>query len=533
MGSTTTATRSSAARASSAANPRRALRRGARGRPPRRAGRPAAARRRAGSAPRRRRTAPYEPGSVGTSRTPARDEHAPALARLLAPVRVASASRRREAAASCDVEAVLHVRGAVSEHAEARAGLRPRATLAQRCERTPRLVLEREEHVVVRPPAPVAPRVDLRVDARVDRPEELHGLVDEVRCRGRGAGRRLSAAGVRSRQPSPVSGRQRSKRDSNRWTRPSSPSSSSFRTVRKSPSQRRFWSTVSIEPRSAAASTSARPSSAFSASGLSTTTGQPRLERGQPEREMALVRRRDHGQVELGRSLPDLIRGPDDLNSSVLPERLFAALFVTGHDHRQLEARRRRDERRMEDGAREPVAEQCHVRGHAWKAREALGLVVQLRADGLRQPTERLDLDAALLVPPRARHRTVDEERADRVSAPDRRRPSVGGTSGRDSQSATGVHEQCGVPGGEKAHWCGGVRVRQRRLPAGRTASVPASSRKGPGLHGGEPGVASQVDQEDPAHFAMSAGAAGPKAGQVATDQHRHAVFLVPAGPTQ
>ena len=241
-------------------------------------------------------------------------------------------------------------------------------------------VLEREEHVVVRDGA-LTPRVDLRVELaararRAARPGRRGG------CPGRGGGRRLSppacarasrrrAAGASARSATRTGGRVRAPR-----------SSSSFRTVRKSPSQRRFWNAVTIKPRSAAASTSGASLLRVQRERLVDDDRQPRLERGQPEREVALVRRRDHGQVELGRSLPDLIRSPDDLNSGVLPERLVAALFVTGHDHRQPEPRGRGDERRVEDGACEPVAEECHVRGHSWNAAEALGLVVELCAHG-------------------------------------------------------------------------------------------------------------------------------------------------------
>ncbi len=70
-------------------------------------------------------------------------------------------------------------------------------------------------------------------------------------------------------------GLQRSKREVNRTTSPTAPSASSRRTVRKSPSQRRFWKTDSSTPAAAASRTSDAPSSASGASGLSTTTGTP------------------------------------------------------------------------------------------------------------------------------------------------------------------------------------------------------------------------------------------------------------------
>ena len=74
------------------------------------------------------------------------------------------------------------------------------------------------------------------------------------------------------------------------------------------------------------------------------------LESRQPERNVAAVRRRDHGQIELARPLPDLVSRPDHGHAGVLAERLLAALAVAGHDHGQLQARCRGDERRVEDG---------------------------------------------------------------------------------------------------------------------------------------------------------------------------------------
>ncbi|GAB3855831.1 hypothetical protein GCM10027610_089720 [Dactylosporangium cerinum] len=82
--------------------------------------------------------------------------------------------------------------------------------------------------------------------------------------------------GVVALPPAPFgTGRHRSNRDSNRSTRPSLPSSTSRRAVRKSPSHRRFWYTLSSNPRSAASRTSVVPSAAVAVSGLSTTTGSP------------------------------------------------------------------------------------------------------------------------------------------------------------------------------------------------------------------------------------------------------------------
>ena len=75
--------------------------------------------------------------------------------------------------------------------------------------------------------------------------------------------------------PGPRSGDQRSKRDSNRRISPSAPSEISFRTVRKSESQRRFWYTVSGTPAASAAAVTSRADSASSAYGLSTTTARP------------------------------------------------------------------------------------------------------------------------------------------------------------------------------------------------------------------------------------------------------------------
>ena len=263
-----------------------------------------------------------------------------------------------------DVEAVLHVRGAVSEHTEARAGIGREHTRPE-VRVDAGFVLEREEHVVVRDGA-LAPRVDLRVEL-AHRPEELHGLVDEVAAQVE----EKAAAFRRRRAFAPAVACLRAPALEARLE---PVDASKLPGVQQLPHRQEVPVPAPVLERGHhQAPLGGRVDERASLlrvqrERLVDDDGQPRLERGQPEREMALVRRRDHGQIELGRSLPDLIRGPDDLNSSVLPERLVAALFVTGHDHRQPEARRRRDERRVEDGAREAVAEECHVRSHSWNA---------------------------------------------------------------------------------------------------------------------------------------------------------------------
>src|SRR5580765_8961679 len=98
---------------------------------------------------------------------------------------------------------------------------------------------------------------------------------------------------------------------------------------------------------------------------------------------MALVRSRDHGQVELRGTLPDLIRSPDDLDSGVLPNRLLAALVVPGHNRRQPHSGGRGDERRMEPGAREPVAEKCDLH---WPCHAPLSRMAMTRRRSWREP---------------------------------------------------------------------------------------------------------------------------------------------------
>jgi hypothetical protein len=82
-------------------------------------------------------------------------------------------------------------------------------------------------------------------------------------------------AGVSVFHDEPRSGFHHSNRDSNRHTSPSAPSASNRATVRKSPSHRRFWNTVSGTLRSRAFSTSPRPCAEVTVNGLSTTTATP------------------------------------------------------------------------------------------------------------------------------------------------------------------------------------------------------------------------------------------------------------------
>ena len=231
--------------------------------------------------------------------------------------------------------------------------------------------------------------------------------------------------------------------------------------MRKSPSQRRFWNTVSSRPRSAAASTSVLPSAALRAKGLSTTTASPRVEGGQPERDVAAVRRRDHGQVQLRRALPDLVGRADHGRARVFTERLFAAIVVPGHDHRQPEPGSRRDERRVEDGAREPVPEEGHIRSHSWNAARRSASSSSSARTGFGSRPNGSTSTRPVLVAPRARDLAVDEERVHGVGGPnvEDTRPVALGKDLRPPR----VDEQRRVPDGQEAHRSGRVLVGQRQ----------------------------------------------------------------------
>ena len=93
---------------------------------------------------------------------------------------------------------------------------------------------------------------------------------------------------------------------------------------------------------------------------------KPDLEGGECERDMNAVRRRDDDELEPSCMRPDLFGLVEDRHLGVLAERLGATFLVPGHDGGQLEARRRVDERRVEEPAREAVAQNRNAanRGH-------------------------------------------------------------------------------------------------------------------------------------------------------------------------
>jgi len=86
-------------------------------------------------------------------------------------------------------------------------------------------------------------------------------------------------------------------------TVPSSPDSTIRRTVRKSPSQRRFWNTVKATPAASKSSTSAAAGAAAVASGLSTTTA---MRRASAARATGTCSR--FGVATTSRSMPSLAR---------------------------------------------------------------------------------------------------------------------------------------------------------------------------------------------------------------------------------
>jgi len=69
---------------------------------------------------------------------------------------------------------------------------------------------------------------------------------------------------------------------------------------------------------------------------------------------------RDDDQVELGRASPQTLRDVDD-DSGMIAFRLAAALGVAGSDDREPQARRYRDQRRVERGPGEAVPDQAYA----------------------------------------------------------------------------------------------------------------------------------------------------------------------------
>ncbi len=199
------------------------------------------------------------------------------------------------------------------------------------------------------------PVIDLRVH-RLDRPEELHRLVHEV-----GAQVEEDSPGVLrrrcSRHRGRITGRHRSNRDSNRSTVPSTPSPISRRTVRKSPSQRRFWNTVNGTPRSCASPTTSRPSAEMAASGLSTTTGSPAAT---ASRAIARCHRLGVATTitSTATGIDQLVGAVEQRRARVVAEDLRAPVRVGGHDGGQRQAVRRRHQWSVEDPPGQPVAEQ-------------------------------------------------------------------------------------------------------------------------------------------------------------------------------
>lgn len=251
---------------------------GRRGWRPRRAGRPAAGCRWRGRRRCRRSRRGSRPGRWGRGRSPRRCRGCRTGTEVGAPGDAVAGAAAGPQVGLLRVHAGLRVPGAVAEQ--------PQPGSAERGDGAgPQVgadaagVGEGEEGVVVDDGA-VAAGVDLGVD-RVDRSEQV--IAWSTRWLPRSYRVPPTSAGsASSRQPALGFGRNRSNRDSNRCTRPSAPSSTRRRTVRKSPSQRRFWKTESSVPDCSASSHRASASSAVAASGLSTTVARPAARAARP-----------------------------------------------------------------------------------------------------------------------------------------------------------------------------------------------------------------------------------------------------------
>lgn len=83
---------------------------------------------------------------------------------------------------------------------------------------------------------------------------------------------------------------------------------------------------------------------------------QARRERCESERYMASVGRGDNDQIELRSAIPELRGIPDDGGIRNRVARSPLSRWVAGHDRRDIESWRRRDQRSMKDRAGKPVA---------------------------------------------------------------------------------------------------------------------------------------------------------------------------------
>ena len=127
--------------------------------------------------------------------------------------------------------------------------------------------------------------------------------------------------------------------------------------MRKSPSQRRFWKTVSRPP----ASSRRRASPASGATGLSTTTASPRSRPASATSTCELF-----GVATTSTSMPSSRRLEvrRDAHAGMGGARLLGALRRARHDGAQLEPVDGGDERRVEDPAGEPEAGDADPQAH-------------------------------------------------------------------------------------------------------------------------------------------------------------------------
>ena len=246
--------------------------RGSPGRRPTRPGRPAAAHRPAERPRARRRTPRSDRARSGTSSKIAfGPDPAPLRGRVLTPPVVAGPPpgvQRR----LLHVQAVLRVAGPVAEHPHPRPELRREGVHPQVRARTARMRQGHEVVVVDRGACPA--EIDLRVH-RVDRAEQLHRLVDEVRAqveqRAPGLlGRRLLPPPRPDRRPPALEPGLEPQHACRAHPRPSAGGPSGSRRPSGGSGTRSAGRPGAAPPRPAA-----RPSAEVAASGLSTTTGSP------------------------------------------------------------------------------------------------------------------------------------------------------------------------------------------------------------------------------------------------------------------
>ena len=216
---------------------------------------------------------------------------------------------------------------------------------------------QRHERVVVDGDAGAA-RIESRVDA-ADRAEQQQRLIDQVAAEieqqpAGFIGRRRASASRPSRPDASARSATRSGR-----RRRAAPSAISRCSVRKSPSQRRLWKTVSSVPCARAASMTRRRVGRRGGDRLVDHDRETGVDRGHGQRNVRAIRRGNDHDVQRPRRRPQRLGVRQAAAASGMRRGgLRAPGGIRRDDSGQPQARRRRNQRAVEDGAGMTVADE-------------------------------------------------------------------------------------------------------------------------------------------------------------------------------